>query len=85
MTMPDKIPIKNLPISVVVLFEQLVAMACPPKPRRRRVQLAKRVGQASRLPVFGSKRDACATFLEEWIGVYVSDLSFFFVAIKQEG
>ena len=69
----NKIPIKNLTEFEVVLFEQLVAMG----------QLTKK-GQASRLPVSESKRDACPTFLEELIDVCPSDLDFPF-AIKQEG
>jgi len=80
----EKIPIKKPTESEAALFEQLVAMACPPKLWRRRVQLAKRVGQASRLPVSESKRDACATFFEELTDVCVSDFYFPF-AIKQEG
>ncbi len=61
----EKIPIKKPTESEAALFEQLVSMACSPKPRRRRVPVAKRVGQASRLPVSESKRDACSTFLED--------------------
>ncbi len=48
------------------------------------VQLAKRVGQASRLPVSESKRDACATFIKEQIDIRILKLYFPF-AIKQEG
>lgn len=48
--------------SEAVLFDQLVVMACRPKSWRRRMQVAKRVAQASRLPVSESKRDdACGT------------------------
>ena len=69
-----KIPIKKPTDSEAALFEQLVAM----------VQMAKRVGQASRLLVSESKRDACPTFFKEQIDACVSDLYFPFV-IKQEG
>jgi hypothetical protein len=40
------------------------------------VQFAKKVEQASRLPVSGSKRDACSTFLEELIDACVLELYF---------
>jgi len=63
------------------LFEKLVSMACPPKPRRRRVQTAKKCGAGiPACPSPGSTgRDACATmatFLEELIDACVLELHF---------
>jgi hypothetical protein len=62
----DKIPIRKPQPAEAELFEKLVAM----------VQTAKKVEQASRLPHSGSKRDACATFIEELIDACVLELYF---------
>jgi adenine-specific DNA-methyltransferase len=60
------------------VLEKLVAMACPPKPRRRRVQFAKKSG--ADFPVCPSRKSAdrnvCATFLEELIDACVLELYF---------
>jgi hypothetical protein len=61
-----KIPIRKPKSGEAEVFEKLVAM----------VQAVKKVEQASRLPVSGSKRDACATFLEEVIDACVLELYF---------
>ena len=71
-----KIPLKKPVRSEAALFKKRDAMACPPKPRSRLVQLAKREGKASRLPFSESKRDACAIFFEELIDACVLELYF---------
>ena len=55
--------------SEVTLFENLVAMACPPKPRRRRVQTAKRASLDT--PAACLRATHRQAFLEELIDACV--------------
>ena len=59
------------------LFERRVAMACPPKTERRRVQLAKRSGADFLVcpSPESADRNVCATFLEELIDACVLAVS----------